>query len=142
MSTTTKAKPKIKMATATPTICRPGEGPLNTDLLFALPRPRIGLPLPFGLALQASWIPPVPVAGAKANLFGIPSGRVSGDSTGSRPSSANRRSVERVHVRSHRQQQEPSQLKAPSWDGANSLQLTALPQCRPGMMEEPNGQAQ
>ena len=29
------------------------------------------------------------------------------------------------HVRSHRQQQEPSQLEAPSWDSANSLQLTA-----------------
>ena len=67
--------PKVDPATATPTICRPGEGPLNTDLLFALPRPRIGLPLPFGLALQASWIPPVRVAGAKANLFGFSLGK-------------------------------------------------------------------
>lgn len=63
--------PKVDPATATPTICRPGQGPLNTDLLFALPRPRIGLPLPFGLALQASWIPPVRVAGVKADLFGL-----------------------------------------------------------------------
>jgi hypothetical protein len=63
--------PKVDPATATPTICRPGKGPENTDLLFALPRPRIGLPLPFGLALQASWIPPVRVAGVKANLFGF-----------------------------------------------------------------------
>jgi hypothetical protein len=63
--------PKVDPATATPTICRPGQGPLNTDLVFALPRPRIGLPLPFGLALQASWIPPVRLAGAKANLFGF-----------------------------------------------------------------------
>ena len=67
--------PKVDPATATPTICRPGQGPLNTDLLFALPRPRIGLPLPFGLALQASWIPPVRVAGAKANLFGFSLGK-------------------------------------------------------------------
>jgi hypothetical protein len=67
--------PKVDPATSTPTICRPGEGPLNTDLLFALPRPRIGLPLPFGLALQASWIPPVRVAGAKANLFGLSLGK-------------------------------------------------------------------
>jgi len=67
--------PKVDPATATPTICRPGEGPLNTDLLFALPRPRIGLPLPLGLALQASWIPPVRVAGAKANLFGFSLGK-------------------------------------------------------------------
>ena len=35
--------PKVDPATATPTICRPGQGPLNTDLVFALPRPRIGL---------------------------------------------------------------------------------------------------
>jgi hypothetical protein len=63
--------PKVDDATATPTICRPGKGPENTDLLFAVPRPRIGLPLPFGLALQASWVPPVRVRGVKANLFGL-----------------------------------------------------------------------
>jgi hypothetical protein len=67
--------PKVDPATATPTICRPGQGPLNTDLIFALPRPRIGLPLPFGLALQASWIPPVPINGVKANLFGLSVGK-------------------------------------------------------------------
>jgi hypothetical protein len=67
--------PKVDPATATPTVCRPGQGPLNTRLLFALPRPRIGLPLPFGVALQVSWIPPVRVAGAKANLFGFSLGK-------------------------------------------------------------------
>ena len=67
--------PKVDPATATPTICRPGQGPVNADLLFALPRPRIGLPLPFGLALQVSWIPPVRVAGAKANLFSFSLGK-------------------------------------------------------------------
>jgi hypothetical protein len=64
--------PKVNPAEVTPTICRPGQGPLNTDLLFALPRPRIGLPLPFGLALQASWIPLVRVArgeGQPVRLF-------------------------------------------------------------------------
>ncbi len=63
--------PQVDEATATPTICRPGKGPENTDLFFAFPRPRIGLPLPFGLALQASWVPPVRVRGVKANLVGI-----------------------------------------------------------------------
>jgi hypothetical protein len=63
--------PKVDEATATPTICRPGKGAENTDLFFALPRPRIGLPLPFGLALQASWVPPVRVHGVKANLVGV-----------------------------------------------------------------------
>jgi hypothetical protein len=63
--------PKVSEATATPTICRPGKGPDHTDLLFAIPRPRIGMPLPLGLTLQASWVPPVRVNGVKANLFGI-----------------------------------------------------------------------
>lgn len=67
--------PNIEAATATPTICRPGKGPENTDLLFALPRPRITAPLPLGLALQASWVPPVRVRGVKANLFGLSVGK-------------------------------------------------------------------
>jgi len=63
--------PKVSDAIATPTICRPGKGPEQTDLLFALPRPRFGMPLPLGLTLQASWVPPVRVKGVKANLFSI-----------------------------------------------------------------------
>jgi hypothetical protein len=63
--------PKISDATATPTICRPGKGPEHANLLFGLPLPRLGMPLPFGLTLQASWVPPVRVDGVKANLFGI-----------------------------------------------------------------------
>jgi hypothetical protein len=63
--------PRVSDAIATPTFCRPGKGPEHTNLLFGLPRPRIGMPLPFGLALQASWVPPVRLNGVKANLFGI-----------------------------------------------------------------------
>jgi hypothetical protein len=63
--------PRVSEARATPTVCRPGKGPENTDLLFAIPRPRIGMPLPFGFTLQASWVPPLRVNGVKANLFGI-----------------------------------------------------------------------
>lgn len=63
--------PNVDPVTATPTACRPGKGPENTDLLPALARPRIGIPLPLGLALEASWIPPVRVAGVKANLIGL-----------------------------------------------------------------------
>jgi hypothetical protein len=63
--------PTVDPATATPTTCRPGKGPENTDLLAGIARPRIGLPLPLGLALQVSWIPPVRVAGVKANLVGL-----------------------------------------------------------------------
>jgi hypothetical protein len=74
--------PKVDEATAVPTICRPGKGPENTDLLFALPRPRIGVPLPFGLALQASWVPPVRVRGVKANLIGLSVEKAFGDLDG------------------------------------------------------------
>jgi hypothetical protein len=63
--------PTVDAATATPTICRPGKGPENTDLLPGLARPRIGIPLPLGLGLEASWIPPVRVNGVKANLIGL-----------------------------------------------------------------------
>jgi hypothetical protein len=63
--------PKVDPATATPTICQPGKGPENTDLLFAVPRPRIGVPLPWGFMLEASWVPPVRLNGVKANLFGV-----------------------------------------------------------------------
>ncbi|MFL5494073.1 MAG: hypothetical protein ACJ8DC_06775 [Gemmatimonadales bacterium] len=67
--------PGVDRATATPTICRPGKGPENTDLLPVLPRPRLALPLPGGLALQVSWIPPVRVNGVRGNLFGLSVGK-------------------------------------------------------------------
>jgi hypothetical protein len=63
--------PSVDPVTATPTICRPGKGPENTDLLAGIARPRIGVALPLGLALEASWIPPVRVRGVKANLIGV-----------------------------------------------------------------------
>ena len=63
--------PGVDPATATPTICRPGKGPENTGVLPALARPRIALPLSHGLALEASWIPPIRVNGVKANLIGL-----------------------------------------------------------------------
>jgi hypothetical protein len=67
--------PKVDPATATPTICRPGEGPLNTDLLVcpAAPAHRAAA----AVRARAAGIvdPPVWVAGAKANLFGFSLGK-------------------------------------------------------------------
>ena len=63
--------PGVDPATATPTLCRPGKGPENTGVLPALARPRVALPLSHGLALEASWIPPIRVNGVKANLIGL-----------------------------------------------------------------------
>lgn len=70
--------PHVGDATATPTICRPGKGPEDVNRLPFLPRPRISLPLPFGLSLEASWVPPIRVNGVKANLFGLAVGRTFG----------------------------------------------------------------
>jgi hypothetical protein len=74
--------PNVDPATATPTTCQPGKGPENTDLLPALARPRLGVPLPLGLGLEASWIPPVRVAGVKANLIGLSLTRTFGRADG------------------------------------------------------------
>ncbi len=63
--------PNVDAATATATTCRPNKGPEHTDFLFAAPRPRVGVTLPAGFALEASWIPPVRLSDAKGNLFGF-----------------------------------------------------------------------
>ncbi|MHB1222806.1 MAG: hypothetical protein ACYC2G_01980 [Gemmatimonadaceae bacterium] len=63
--------PRVEDRIATPTLCRPGKGPENTDLLPALPRPRVAVSLPFGLSAEASWVPPLRVAGVRANLVGL-----------------------------------------------------------------------
>jgi len=63
--------PDIDEEIRTPTICRPGKGPENTDLLFALARPRAELRLPGGVALEASWIPPLRVNQVRANLVAV-----------------------------------------------------------------------
>jgi hypothetical protein len=67
--------PKIDDATATPTTCRPGKGPENTDLLFAFPRPRVGFALPDGVLLEVSWVPPVRINGVRPNLWAFSLGR-------------------------------------------------------------------
>jgi len=63
--------PNVAPETATPTFCRPDKGPENTDLLFAMPRPRAWLSLPAGFQVEVSWAPPIRVADVKANLFGL-----------------------------------------------------------------------
>ena len=63
--------PNIDDSTATPTVCRPGKGPENVDFGALLPRPRLSLGLPSGFALEASYIPPVRVNGAKPSIFGV-----------------------------------------------------------------------
>ncbi len=63
--------PNIDEETRTPTVCRPGKGPENTDLLPAFPRPRVTVALPAGFAAEASWVPPARINGVKANLVGL-----------------------------------------------------------------------
>jgi hypothetical protein len=63
--------PNVDRATATPTICEPGKGPENTDLLFAVPRPRLALRLGSGFSIEGSWVPPIRINRVEANLFGL-----------------------------------------------------------------------
>lgn len=56
---------------ATPTFCRPGKGPENTDLVPVFVRPRVALALANGFFVEASWIPPLEVADTRANIFGV-----------------------------------------------------------------------
>ncbi len=63
--------PEVDSADAVPTTCRPGKGTENVNLLGVLPRPRVRLGLPGGMAFEGSWIPPVPVNDVEANLFGL-----------------------------------------------------------------------
>lgn len=61
--------PHVSDRLATPTICRPGKGAENVNILPGFLRPRIALPLGHGLELEGSWVPPVRVNHVKANLF-------------------------------------------------------------------------
>lgn len=67
--------PNVDDEIATPTTCRPGKGPENTDFASVLPRPRVMMGLPGGLALEASWVPPVTVNDATPNLLGFALGK-------------------------------------------------------------------
>lgn len=74
--------PNVDDETATPRTCRPGKGPENTDLLFAVPRPRLDVALPGGFFLEAAWIPPVRLNQVKANLVSVALGYASPLGTG------------------------------------------------------------
>lgn len=63
--------PNVDAQTSTPTICRPGKGPENTNLLNAVPSPRIEVALPSHFLVEASWVPPVRVNQVKANLVSL-----------------------------------------------------------------------
>lgn len=68
--------PNVDRETATPTFCRPDKGPENTDLLFAMPRPRASVTFGAGFVLEASWTPPIRFAEVEANLVGVALSRV------------------------------------------------------------------
>lgn len=64
--------PNVPPATSIPTFCRPEKTqPENTDLLAAMPRARLWVGLPAGFGFEGSWIPPIRVGQAKANLVGV-----------------------------------------------------------------------
>lgn len=62
--------PAVSRTTATPTVCRPGKGPENTDPIPVLVRPRLAAVVS-GFLLEVAWLPPVRVSGVKANLVSL-----------------------------------------------------------------------
>jgi hypothetical protein len=66
--------PEVPRDLATPTTCRPGKGPENTNPLPGLVRLRVEFEVT-GWRLSAGWIPPLRASGVKANLVGIGVGR-------------------------------------------------------------------
>lgn len=67
--------PSASAADRTPSVCQPGQGPLNTNSQSVLVRPRLLLAGQRGLVIELSWVPPVSVNGVKSNLFGFAIGR-------------------------------------------------------------------
>lgn len=67
--------PDISDETATATVCRPGKGPENVNILFGFVRPRIAFALANGTYLEVSWVPPITIKGVKPNLWGFALGR-------------------------------------------------------------------
>jgi hypothetical protein len=63
--------PQVDSAEAVPTVCRPGKPAENVNIISVLPRPRVRVGLPGGLAFEGSWVPPLRVNGARANLVGL-----------------------------------------------------------------------
>jgi hypothetical protein len=61
---------------ATPTICRPGKGPENVNILPGFIRPRLGYAMGQGVMLEVSWVPPVTVKDVRPNLWSFALSRV------------------------------------------------------------------
>jgi hypothetical protein len=62
--------PTVSRTDATPTACRPGKGPENTNPIPVLVRPRLTWSW-HGVVAEVSWIPPVRVDQVKADLVGV-----------------------------------------------------------------------
>ncbi|GAC1653881.1 MAG: hypothetical protein NVS4B3_17320 [Gemmatimonadaceae bacterium] len=62
--------PDIDPALTAPQFCYAGKRE-NTRLSAVFPRPRVVIALPYSLALEGSYLPPIPIGGATANLGSI-----------------------------------------------------------------------
>jgi hypothetical protein len=62
--------PEVPREVATPTTCRPGKGPENTNPVPALGRVRVAV-RHAGWLFEVGWIPPVTVEQVRANLVGV-----------------------------------------------------------------------
>lgn len=63
--------PEVDEDSMAPTTCGSGESLSNTNQLVVAAQPRIRVGLGGGFAAEAGWIPPIPISGVSANIFGI-----------------------------------------------------------------------
>jgi hypothetical protein len=62
--------PKAPDENLAPNACGGDDGLSNTNQLVVAARPRARVALGGGFAIEAGWVPPIPVSGVTANLFG------------------------------------------------------------------------
>lgn len=63
--------PDVDSLTNQPTVCGTGRGLENTNQLVLAAEPRVRVGIGSGFAAEAGWVPPIPVSGVTANLFGF-----------------------------------------------------------------------
>lgn len=63
--------PNVSDELATPTVCDPGKGPENANLLPVFARPRVLAVVAPGVSAEAGWVPPVTVSEVTSNLVSL-----------------------------------------------------------------------
>ncbi len=66
--------PNVDSSTTQPNVCFADNGLSNTNQLVIAAEPRVRVGIGSGFAAEAGWVPPIPISGVTANLFGLSAG--------------------------------------------------------------------